>query len=81
MRYPVEKHTIEGPNAGQVLLPAHMLAIDVTEVSDEEGVFVTGLAHFMVDGLHTAVEGVANHLLGNGGAIVVDIVRKRGSLG
>lgn len=58
-----------------------MLAIDVTEIGNEEGVFVTGLAQFMVDGLDTAVESLANHLLGNGGAIVVDIVSKRSSLG
>lgn len=58
-----------------------MLAIDVTKISNEEGVFVTGLAEFMVDGLNTAVEGLANHLLGNDGAIVVSILRKRSTFG
>lgn len=58
-----------------------MLAIDVTKIGDEEGVLVTRLAEFMVDGLNTAVEGLANHLLGNDGAIVVGILRKRSSFG
>lgn len=40
-----------------------MLAVDLSEISDVEGVFVAGLAELVVDGLHTLVEGITNQLL------------------
>jgi hypothetical protein len=48
-----------------------MLAVDLAEVGDEKGVLVAGVAHFMVDSLHTLVEGVANHLLAAKSAMVL----------
>jgi hypothetical protein len=37
-----------------------VLAVDFSEVSDEESVFVAGLAKLMIDGLGTALQGLAN---------------------
>lgn len=56
--------TIKGLDAREVLLPADVLAIDVTEVGDEEGVLFSRLTEFMVNILHAVAEGVANQFFG-----------------
>lgn len=52
-----------GLDACQVLLPAHMLAVDLAQVGYEEGVFVAYFAGIMIDGLNAALEGFPNQLL------------------
>lgn len=54
---------IEGLDAGQVLLPAEMLAVNLTKVCYEEGIFFTGVAELMVNGPHALVEGLTDQLL------------------
>jgi hypothetical protein len=54
---------IEWLDAGEVLLPAEMLAVNLTEVCDKEGVFLAGVAELMVDGAHALAEGLADQLL------------------
>jgi hypothetical protein len=54
---------IEWLDAGEVLLPAEVLAVDLTKVCDKEGVFLAGVAELMVDGAHALAEGLADQLL------------------
>jgi alpha-N-acetylglucosamine transferase len=55
--------TIEGPDSREILLPAEMLAVDLAQVGNEEGIFVARLTHLMVNGLHALVESLTNELL------------------
>lgn len=48
-----------------------MLAVDLAEVRDEEGVFIARVAHLMVDGLDTLVESLANELLWSNHAMLL----------
>lgn len=50
-------------DAGQVLLPTEVLAVNLTKVCDKEGVFLAGVAELMVDGAHALAEGLADQLL------------------
>lgn len=52
--------TIERLHTREILLPTQVLAIDLSEVSDEESVFVAGLAKLMIDSLGTALQGLAD---------------------
>lgn len=54
---------IEWLDAGEVLLPAEVLAVNLTKVCDKEGVFLAGVAELMVDGAHALAEGLADQLL------------------
>jgi hypothetical protein len=63
--------TIEGPDSREILLPAKMLAVDLSEVSNEESVFVARLTHLMVNGLHTLVESLTDELLWSNHAILL----------
>lgn len=65
--------TIERLHTGKVLLPAHVLAIDLAEIAYKKGVFISRLASFMVDTLNAPAESITNHLLGNDGAIVIGL--------
>lgn len=53
-----------------------MLTINFSEISNKEGIFVTGLAEFMVDSLNTLVKGLPDQVLANGGTIAVDRVSR-----
>lgn len=64
------RRTVEGLDAGQVLLPAEVLAVDLAEVCHEEGVLVAGVTHLVVDGDDALVESVADQLLGVHGAML-----------
>jgi hypothetical protein len=57
-------------DAAQVLLPAEVLAVDVSEVRDEEGVLVAGFAVIGVDGLHMLLQSRSDHFLSKLGAIL-----------
>lgn len=61
--------TIERPDPRKVLLPAHVLAIDISQVRDVKGVLFAGVAQFMVHGFHPLVESLTNQLLGVDGVI------------
>lgn len=61
--------TIKRSDAGQILLPAHVLTVDVAKIGDEKGILLAGVALLMVDGLDAVDEGLANELLGNGGTV------------
>lgn len=54
---------IEWLDAGEVPLPAEMLAVNLTKVCDKEGVFLAGVADLVVDGAHALAEGLADQLL------------------
>ena len=54
----------------QMFLPAQVLAVDVSKVGDEEGVFITGLAVIGVDGLHMLLQRRADHFFGKLNAIL-----------
>jgi hypothetical protein len=58
-------------NAGQALLPAHVLAVDLAEIGDVERVLVAGLAGIVVDALDAAAKGLADEALGNAKVFVV----------
>ncbi len=62
--------TIKGLDARQIRLPAEMLTVDIAQISDEERILITRVAHLVVHGLHTAVESVANQLLGVDDAMI-----------
>ena len=57
-------------DAAQVLLPAEVLAVDVSEVRDEEGVLVASLAVVGVHGLHMLLQGSSDQFFGKLGAIL-----------
>ena len=67
-------------DALQILLPTQVLAIDVPHVGDEEGILITGLASVFINILHVLLQSMANHLLGDGLSIVVELVLDRGSV-
>lgn len=51
-------------DALQVLLPAQMLAVHVTHVGNEEGIFVASLTGVFVNVLYALLQCATNHLLG-----------------
>lgn len=51
-------------DTSQVLLPAEVLAVDVSKVRDEEGILVASLAVISVDGLHVLLQGRSDHFFG-----------------
>ena len=57
----------------EILLPAQVLAVDVSHVGDEKSILVAGLARVFIDVLHALLQGVANHLLGNGLSILMEV--------
>lgn len=63
--------TVERPNTRQVLLPAKVLAIDLAEVGDVEGVLITRLAELMVNGFHAAVQSLADQDFGINGSMIM----------
>lgn len=72
--------TIEGPDPREILLPAKMLAVDLSEVSNEESILVARLTHLMVNGLHALVESLADELLWSNHAILLKRFLKQGFL-
>jgi hypothetical protein len=64
--------TIVRLNALQMVLPAQVLAIDITHVGDEKSIFVASLARVVVDVLHPLLQGTSDHLLGD----IVSLVLK-----
>ena len=68
-------------DAAQVLLPAEVLAVDVSEVRDEEGVLVASLAVVGVHGLHMLLQGSSDQFFGKLGAILsvlfIDSLQRR----
>jgi hypothetical protein len=64
--------TIVGLDAGQVLLPAQVLAVDLAQVGDEEGVFLADATEVVVDGVDAGLERVTNQTLCMDGAIAVE---------
>lgn len=72
--------TIEGPDPREILLPAKMLAVDLSEVSNEESIFVARLTHLMVNGLHALVESLTDELLWSNHAILLKRFLKQGFL-
>ena len=68
--------TIKGLHAREVLLPAHVLAVDLAEIAHEKGIFVTGLAGLVVDALYALAEGIANQLLRKDCAMMIDLMIK-----
>lgn len=57
-------------DTAQVFLPAQVLAVDISKVGDEEGVFITSLAVIGVDGLHMLLQRRADHFFGKLNAIL-----------
>ena len=49
-----------------------MLAVDLAQVSDEEGIFLANVAGIRINSLDTALESVGNQLLGFPGAMIVN---------
>lgn len=62
---------VEGANAREILLPAEVLAVDFAKISNKEGVFVAGIAHFVVDGLNALVKSFSNQLFCDSRAIMM----------
>ncbi|KAI6762718.1 hypothetical protein HG530_008698 [Fusarium avenaceum] len=70
----------EGPDSREILLPAEMLAIDLAQVSNEEGIFVAGLTHLMINGFHTLVESLTDELFWVNQAMLLKRSLKKGFL-
>jgi hypothetical protein len=71
---------IEGPDSREILLPAEMLAVDLAQISNEEGIFVTRLTHLMINGLHALVESLTNELFRVNQAMLLKRSLKKGFL-
>ena len=65
--------TIERLDSGKILLPPHMLSIDLAEISYEESIFVAGLAGVMIDTIDPLLQSSPDELLGQIPAIVFHI--------
>lgn len=57
-------------DAGQVPLPAKVLAVDLAQVGYEEGILVANAAGVVVNGVDSALQGLPNHLLGLSSAMM-----------
>jgi hypothetical protein len=53
------EHTIKRLDSWQILLPSHVLPIDLAEISYEESIFVAGLAGFMIDVLESLLQSIS----------------------
>ena len=51
-----------GLDPAQVLLPAQMLAVDLAQIADEEGILLADAASVLVDSLDAALQGLPNQL-------------------
>ena len=65
--------TVEWLHPWQILLPSHMLSVDLAKIGHEERIFIAWLAGFMIDFLHPLLQGFSNHLFRNIHAIEIDI--------
>jgi len=65
--------TIEWLNSGKILFPPHVLSVDLTEISYEECIFVTGLASVMIDTFDPLLQSSPDKLLGQIPAIVFNV--------
>jgi hypothetical protein len=54
----------------QILLPAHMLTVDLAQVGDEEGILVAGIAGVWINGLNAALQSLPNQLFGYASAMM-----------
>jgi NADPH:quinone reductase-like Zn-dependent oxidoreductase len=61
-------------DAGQVLLPAQVLAVDLAQVSDEESILVTDATQVVVNSVDAGLERVPDQVLGVGGATEVGMI-------
>jgi hypothetical protein len=68
-------------DASEILLPAHVLAVDVAEVSNEKGILIADVAGVVVNSLDTALQSRANQLLGFPGAMVFNTTQCVGADG
>lgn len=64
-------------DAAQVLLPAKVLAVDLAQVSDEEGILVANVAGIRVNSLNTALQSLPSQLSGQRGAMIVGRTKSR----
>lgn len=67
--------TIVRLDTRQVLLPPQVLTVDLTQISDEEGVLVANVTDIVIDSLDTALQSCANELLGFSHAMVVNAAK------
>lgn len=70
------RHTVKGLHAGKVLLPPHMLAVDLAKIADEESVLISGVAGFMIDILNAVTESITDHLFRDFSAILLVIIEE-----
>lgn len=56
----------------QVLLPAQVLAVDLAQVTNEEGIFFASAASILIDRLDTALQSIPNQLLCFSSAMIDD---------
>lgn len=57
------KLTIERLDSWKVLLEAHVLSVNISKISDEEGILLASVARLMIDGLNSLLESVSNQRL------------------
>ena len=69
-------HTVERLDAGKVLLPSHVLAVDLAKIADEESVLVSRVTRFVVDVLNAAAKSFTDHLFRDYSAILLVIVEE-----
>lgn len=63
------KHTIEGLDARKIGLPANMLAIDLTEVSNVEWILLSRIAGFDIDSSSLLLQDFKDKLSGRGSGL------------
>ena len=69
--------TIKWSNARQILLPPHVLSVDLAEISYEESIFIARLAVLMIDTFDPLLQSSPNKLLGGSCAIDFSILSLR----
>lgn len=69
----VPRLTIVRLDTLQVLLPTQVLAVDLAHIGDEKGVFISCFTRVLINAGDALLQSVANHLFGDGQAILVGV--------
>lgn len=66
-------HTVKRLHSRQILLPSHMLPVDLAKVSNEECVLLARFARFVINAFDSILEGIANQSLWSTNAMKLDM--------
>lgn len=73
MQIPKSRHqlTIERLDSGQILLPTHVLPVNLAKIGYEEGILFTSFADILVNAFNLFLQSVSNQRLGCNYAMII----------